>query len=376
MLAGCDPNGDDPATPKPPKLVEPNEDAGVDNPALSPDAGFGADSVEGAEEPNAPPLPNTLPPVPNADFPALPNADDVPNGEAEFEVLKVDLPATPPNADAPPVPNAEPPVLNVDDPNVGGAVSSFFACSALDPNEKPTGFPIDPDDGAVKAPKPPNVGAVLVLPNGLAPKADLGASFEALACSSAGLSVFVDGAEKPPNEVPEPNPELEDPKELVPNPKPEALKGEGFDVSEARPTSTLASLGSPTFALKADDSGLEAPVGLPKNGVEGGIALALSDSLASIVESCTAEREAEIVLAVGGVNFGKEGGSNLGNDGAPELPRGVNEGADGFSAGVDVPDPEGEVKGFPPNENPPEGGGGARDGLVLAASNVAWISLR
>lgn len=94
------------------------------------------------------------------------------------------------------------------------------------------------------------------------------------------------------------------------------------------------------------------------------------------MESCAADEEADAVLAVGGVNLGKEGGSNLGNDGAPELPRGVNEGAAGFRTGVDVPDADGEPKGFPPNENPPEGGGGARDGLVLTASNVAWISLR
>lgn len=76
------------------------------------------------------------------------------------------------------------------------------------------------------------------------------------------------------------------------------------------------------------------------------------------------------------MNLGKEGGSNLGNEGAPEEPRGVNEGADGFKAGVEVPDPEGELKTFPPNENPPEGGGGARGGLVLARSNAVWISLR
>lgn len=232
VLAGCDPNGDAPVAPKPPKL-DPNEEAGAAFPVPSLEPGFDAESVEGVDEPKIPPLPKTLPPVPNADFPVLPKAEDVTNGEAELEVLKPDVPPAPPKGDAPLLPNTDPPVLKVDEPKVGGAVSSFFPCAALDPNEKPTGFPMDPDSGVVEPPKPPNVEPVPALPNGLAPKTDLGAS-------SAALSVFVEGTENPPNGDPEPNPEPEDPKELLP--KADALKGEGFDVSDGTDTSAPVSL--------------------------------------------------------------------------------------------------------------------------------------
>lgn len=173
-LAGCDPNADDPAPLRPPKL-DPNEEAGAAFLAPSLGASFDAESVRGADEPKTPPLPKTLPPVPNADFVVPPKAEDVPNGEAEFEVLKADWPLAPPNGDVPLFPNTEPPVLKVDEPKVGGDASSFLACAALDPKEKPTGFPIDPESGAAEPPKPPNGEFVPGLPNELAPKADLGA---------------------------------------------------------------------------------------------------------------------------------------------------------------------------------------------------------
>lgn len=136
LLAGCEPNVEDPGAPNPPKLiVEPNEEAGVTRPvaALSPDVGFASESVD---EPNVPPLPNTLFPAPNADFSPVPNAEELPNGDAEFDVPKADFPL--PKAEVPPAPNAVAPVLvlvpKADEPKAepvlgaeGAATSSFLA---------------------------------------------------------------------------------------------------------------------------------------------------------------------------------------------------------------------------------------------------------
>lgn len=377
-------------TPKAPKLdVDPKDEVGVTAFPLN----------DGSVAPPKPPkvlvVPLPLPKAPVSDpkvgLPPLLKAEDVPNGEDELEVLKAVFPPEP-KRDVPPLPNADapPPELEpkADEPNVGPAagaegaaaagVSSFFSSflggPKLDPNENPTGFPIEPDVGAPDDPKPPNVGVVAALPNAL-PNTDLGASPPDFGdvFSSSPLAFFAGDVGKLPNAEP-PNAEPdEDPNALLPNT--EGLNGGGLGGEEGTAAAAvLAPLG-----LSCDNSfdsgwGASAGFGIDPNSGTGaagrGTAFLFSSSL--FLDSTLASPiVSSLVSVLGGVNFGKEGGSNFGKDGVV-LPRGVKTSADVFNTGVEVPELVGETgKLFPPNENPPLGGGGARVGLVLFAASSA-----
>ena len=210
--------------PNAPKLeVEPNGDVGVEGP-----------SPVFVALPKPPLLPNKLVPAldPKADFAGAPN-DDEPNAGLGFE----------PRDDAAPAKVDIPGLVIADTVSAPlDRVSSFFAAPKLEPNENPTGFPMDPEGGRLEAPNPPNVGPAAALPNALVvPKADLGASDFGDSLSPTLSSRVVEAPKLPNAEAPLNG------LVVVPNalPKTDGLKGETFVVDVDSGAFSADPFGSP-----------------------------------------------------------------------------------------------------------------------------------